>query len=95
MRGSRLLFLHNPRDPFVDASEIRMADELASGAGLRTAEQLVDIEHVKAMFSMPKKVFAFLRDDVPAAGAPAHPTPDHEMIRRMVLEGRVEAADSS
>jgi hypothetical protein len=93
VRGSRLLFLHNLDDPFVDVDEIQMAAELAEGAGLSTRTQLVDVDHVKALFACPRKVFAFLAEsaaEVAASpGAPPGREPDREMIRRMVVDGTV------
>lgn len=92
--GSECIFLYNPDDPFIDSKDVRYAAQLARDAGLNVREAVVEVDHVKALFAMPRTVFDLLRPADTDAAPPTQPPPaKHQMLRQLVLDGT--AADAA
>ena len=52
--------MYNPDDPFMSIPDVQKAAERATARGLRVTEAPVSVDHVKALFAIPKTVEALL-----------------------------------
>lgn len=56
-----VIFLYNPSDPFLDAQDVERVMEFAAGAGYKVKAEHTEADHVKTMFTSPRKVFSLLQ----------------------------------
>lgn len=56
-----VVFLYNPSDPFLDAQDVERVMEFAAGAGYKVKAEHTEADHVKTMFTSPRKVFGLLQ----------------------------------
>ena len=62
----QVVFMYNPNDPFLDAADVERVMGYATRAGYPVRAEHVDDEHVKTLFTSPRKVFGLLQPTDPS-----------------------------
>ena len=76
-KDSNLIFMYNPKDPYLDAKDVQLSASLAHEVGLPVHEVHVQADHVKALFSVPRTIFGLLS---PPQGREGHEATSGEHV---------------